>query len=103
MKAIMILITSLVCGFSAFAYDYQFQSGVRYSSGGVNYKCWSAKVFNVTAADLREYNTKINQGLNDKCMEEGHRKSCTQLNGSLSCKSANNCSRTFRSCIKLYQ
>lgn len=99
MKAIVILAVALMTGLSAFAYEYDTKSGVNYTSGDVAYKCWTIKVWDVSASDLREYGSQISSGIADSCTSATGRR-CVSMNSGISCKSSDNCSKTFRSCVK---
>lgn len=99
MKAIVVLAVALMTGLSAFAYEYSYQEGVTYRSGDVAYKCWTIKAWDVSASDLREYSGQVNSSLADSCQSATGRR-CQQMNGSISCKTSDDCSRTFRSCVK---
>ncbi len=99
MKAIAVLAVALMTSLSAFAYQYDYQENVSYRTGGVAYKCWTIKAWDVSASDLREYGSQVNGSLADSCASATNRR-CTPMNSGISCKSSDNCSRTFRSCVK---
>ncbi len=99
MKAIVILAVALVSSLSAYAYEYSKADGVTYRSGDAVYKCWTIKAWDVSAADLREYAGQVNSGLTEACQSATSRR-CQTINSGISCKTSDNCSRTFRSCVK---
>lgn len=99
MKAIVVLAVTLMTGLSAFAYEYSSKEGVTYTSDGVAYKCWTIKAWDVSAQDLREYGSQVYSGLADACQSATGRR-CIQMNSGISCKSSDNCSKTWRSCVK---
>ncbi len=99
MKSMLVLAAILVGGASAHAYQYEYKENVRYRSGASMYKCWTIKAWDVTASQLREYGSQVDSKLSSACREATNKK-CKSMNSSISCKTSDNCSKTFRSCMK---